>query len=441
MASTTEVMANRFQRFWLRIGQVPNIGVTLGVATPWAQRYPCLLRTALAATALAGAAVGCRPVTMPWGGRGGTDSPPAPQGSTGQGQGGQAQRELVLGQSAPFSGASAQLGQDYRQGAMAWFAELNRRGGIHGRHLRLVSLDDRYEPALTLANTRRLIGPDRAFLLFGYVGTPTVKAVLPLVEQERIPLVAPLTGARLLREPFRPMVFNLRASYQAEIDGMVDNLVRSGRHRIAVLHQEDAFGEDGLRATRSALARHGLQPVAVAGVQRNSTQTDAAARQVEEARPNAVVVISAYASSAAFSQSLQRLGSTAQLMNVSFVGTGGLQDALPGGRANGIGISQVVPFPWDRRVPVVAEYQRLMRRQQATPRYGFTSLEGFLAARLLGEALQRAGANPSRQAVVAAFEGMANVDLGGFHLQLGPRDHQASDFVDLTFLGSQRWGP
>ena len=350
-------------------------------------------------------------------------------------------RDLVLGQSAPFSGPSAQLGRDYREGAMAWFSELNRRGGVHGRPLRLVSLDDRYEPTLTLSNTRRLIGPDRAFLLFGYVGTPTVKAVLPLLESERIPLVAPLTGARLLREPLQPMVFNLRASYQAEIDRIVNDLVRAGRHRIAVLHQEDAFGEDGLRATRAALARHGLKPVAVAGVQRNSTATDGAAWQLQRSNPSAVVIISAYPSSAAFSRSLQQLGSTAQLMNVSFVGTGGLQDALSGGRASGIGISQVVPFPWDRRVPVVAEYQRLMRRQQRSARYSFTSLEGFLAARWLGEALQRAGANPSREAVVAAFESMDHVDLGGFRLKLGRGDHQASDFVDLTFLGSQRWGP
>jgi ABC-type branched-subunit amino acid transport system substrate-binding protein len=347
----------------------------------------------------------------------------------------------VLGQSAPFSGPSGQLGREYREGALAWFTELNRRGGVHGRRLRLVSLDDRYEPPLTLANTRQLIGPDRAFLLFGYVGTPTVKEILPLLEQERIPLVAPLTGARLLREPFRPMVFNLRASYQAEIDQIVNNLVRAGRHRIAVLHQKDAFGEDGLRATRSALARHGLKPLAVAGVERNSTHTEAAADVLHRADPSAVVIISAYPSSAAFSRSLQKRGSTAQLMNVSFVGTAGLQDALPGGRASGIGISQVVPFPWDRRVPVVAEYQRLMRNQQRSAHYGFTSLEGFLAARWLGEALQRAGPDPSRQALVAAFERMDDVDLGGFRLKLARRDHQASDFVDLTFLGSQRWGP
>lgn len=349
--------------------------------------------------------------------------------------------ELVLGQSAPLSGPSAQLGRDYRDGALAWFSEVNRRGGIHGRRVRLVSLDDRYEPALTLRNTRQLIEGERAFVLFGYVGTPTVKVILPLVEKQRIPLVASLTGAQLLRTPFRPMVFNLRASYQAEIDRIVATLVRSGRHRIAVMHQQDAFGDDGLRASRIALARHGLRPVVVAGVQRNSTATDAAARLVQRAQPNGVVIISAYPSSAAFSRQLQALGSRAQLMNVSFVGTGALQDAMPGGLANGIGIAQVVPFPWDRRVPVVAQYQRLMRRQQVSARFGFTSLEGFLAARWLTAALQQTGSHPTRERLVNAFQQMRRVDLGGFLIELGPRDHQASDFVDLTFLGSQRWSP
>ncbi len=386
-------------------------------------------------------AVGCRPWAMPTNGNTPSTRGESLPGALNESASAERRNELVLGQSAPFTGPSAQLGRDYREGAIAWFAELNRRGGVHGRQIRLVSLDDRYEPALTLTNTRRLIGADRAFILFGYVGTPTVKAVMPLLKREQIPLVAPLSGAQLLRKPLQPLIFTLRASNQAEIDRIVNDLVRSGRHRIAVLYQEDAFGEDGLRATRSALARHGLKPVDVAGVQRNSTDTESAARQLSRVNPNAVVIISAYPSSAAFSRTMLRLGSKAQLMNVSFVGTGGLQDALPGSLASGIGISQVVPFPWDRRVPVVAEYQRFMLRQYRRPRYGFTSLEGFLAARWLGEALQRAGANPSRKALVAALESMNNVDLGGYRLQLNPRDHQASDFVDLTFLGSQRWGP
>ena len=349
--------------------------------------------------------------------------------------------ELVLGQSAAFSGPSGQLGSEMRTGALAWFAEVNRRGGIHGRRIRLVSRDDRYEPALTVTNTRRLLSEDGAFALFGYVGTPTVKAALPLLEARGVPLIAPLTGARLLRVPHRPLVFNLRAGYQLEIDRMVDTLVRDGRHRIAVLHQLDAFGEDGLAAARRALLRHGLKPVAVAGVVRNSTNVQGATDRLLKADPNGVIIVSAYPGSAAFTRQVHRRATDVQLMNVSFVGTRPLQDALPSGEANGIGVAQVVPFPWDRRVPVVAEYQRLMARLQKQPRYGFNSLEGFLAARLISEGLERAGPDPSRARLVQALESIRNLDLGGFRLRLGPTDHDAGEQVDLVFLGAQPWEP
>ena len=349
--------------------------------------------------------------------------------------------EVRLGQSAALSGPSGMLGRDYRDGALAYFAEVNRQGGVHGQRLRLLSRDDRYEPALTLRNTNALIARDRVFALFGYVGTPTVKAVLPLIERDRIPMIAPLTGAQLLRQPHRPMVFNLRTSYQVEIDRMVDHLVRSGRHRIAVVAQNDAFGQDGLRAARQALRRHGLKPVATASVERNSGQAAAAARAVQAARANGVLIVAAYPGSAAFTRELRQRGSSAQLMNVSFVGTSALQAALPSNDASGIGIAQVVPFPWNERVPVVKEYQRLMRRHHGRAQFGFTSLEGFLAAKLTVEGLRRAGPAPSRQRFVAALESMGNVDLGGYRVQLGPRDHNGSDFVELTFLGSQRWEP
>ena len=350
-------------------------------------------------------------------------------------------RELVIGQSAPFSGPSAQTAKDYQQGLLAWFAEVNRRGGIHGRRLRLVSLDDSYDPQLTLRNTRRLVEQQQAIALIGIFGTANSKAILPLVEKVGIPFVAPRTGARALLKPFRPMVFNMRASYQAEIDQVIDHLVRDGRHQVAVVHIQDAYGEDGLRSSQAALARHNLRPVAIAGVKRNSTNTAAAARQVVAANANAVLVIATFTSSASLSRDLSRLGSRAQLMNLSPVGIEGLQDALPGGQANGIGISQVVPFPWNRRVPVVAQYQRMMQRQQKEARYGYSSLEGFLAARWLTAALEKAGPNPSRARVAAAFRSLPNLDLGGFRLRLKPGDNQASDLVELTFLGSQRWGP
>jgi len=352
-----------------------------------------------------------------------------------------ASTELVLGQSAPLSGPSAMLGSEYREGALAYFAEMNRQGGVHGKRLRLLSLDDRYEPPLTLRNTKQLIERDKVFALFGYVGTPTVKAVLPLIEKQKIPLIAPLTGAQLLRQPHRPMVFNLRTSYHMEIDRMVDYLVRSGRHRVAVVYQNDAFGQDGLRGALKALRRHGLKPVASASVERNSSQTSGAARMVQKANANAVLVVTAYPSSASFSRQMRQSGSTAQLMNVSFVGTSALRSSLQSHEASGIGVAQVVPFPWNERVPVVKEYQKLMRRQQTKPHFGFSSLEGFLAAKMTVEGLRRAGPEPTRQRFVTALETMRDVDLGGYRVQLGPQDHNGSSFVELTFLGSQRWEP
>jgi len=422
VAKTTETAARMFQRFCLRVakGSKPA-GLTLNKQVGWVSASLLLALPALMGLS--------RP---PERGAPLASSAPAttPTGEV-----------LLLGQSAPFSGPSGQLGQEYREGAEAWFAEVNRNGGIHGRPIRLVSRDDRYEPELTLRNTRQLLEQDRVLALFGYVGTPTSKAVLPLVERQRIPFVAPLTGARILREPQRPTVFNLRASYQAEIDRMVDDLVRDARHRIAVLHQADAFGEDGLAASELALRRHGLRPVATATVERNSTQVGNAVAQISAAKPNAVLIITAYPSSAAFSRELRRRSSTAQLMNVSFVGTRGLQDSLPGGYASGIGIAQVVPFPWNRRLPVVADYQRLMRRQSPQASLSFTSLEGFLAARLISEGLRRAGPDPSREQLVQGLESIQQLDLGGFTLALGKGDREASSFTDLTFLGAQRWEP
>ena len=352
-----------------------------------------------------------------------------------------ASTEMVLGQSAALSGPSGMLGSEYREGALAYFAEVNRQGGVHGKRLKLLSLDDRYDPPLTLRNTKQLVERDKVFALFGYVGTPNVKAVLPLVETQKIPLIAPLTGAQLLRQPHRPMVFNLRTSYHMEIDRMVDYLVRSGRHRVAVVYQNDAFGKDGLKGSLKALRRHGLKPVATASVERNSNQTGGAASMVQNANANAVLVIAAYPSSASLSREMRRRGSTAQLMNVSFVGTSALRASLQSHEASGIGVAQVVPFPWNERVPVVKEYQKLMRRQQAKPQFGFISLEGFLAAKMTVEGLRRAGPAPTRQRFVTALETMRDLDLGGYRVQLGPQDHNGSSFVELTFLGSQRWEP
>lgn len=343
-------------------------------------------------------------------------------------------RAILIGQSAAFSGPSGALGREFREGAHQVFDEVNAQGGIHGRQIVMVYRDDRYEPGLARRNTERLIQNDKVFALFGYVGTPTVKSALPLIEGAKVPLVAPLTGAQLIRSPRHPLVFNIRSSYHQEIEAIVRYLLRYRRHSIAIVYQNDAYGQDGLLGLRKALAARGLRPVAETTVERNSTRTEEAAHRVALARPDAVLIISSYGTVASFIPNLRRQGSRAQVMNVSFVGSNALASALPAEYRHGVGISQVVPFPWNPRVPVVRDYQNTIRRNNSAAHYGFSSLEGYIAASLLVKALEAAGADLTRQKFLATLQTLGTVNLGGYQVRLTPQNAQGSDFVELTFL-------
>jgi len=338
-------------------------------------------------------------------------------------------RSILLGQSAAFSGPSGALGREFREGAHQVFDQVNAQGGIHGRQIVMVYRDDRYEPALARRNTKRLIENDKVFALFGYVGTPTVKAALPLIEQAKVPLVAPLTGAQLIRSPRNPLVFNIRSSYHQEIEAIVRYLLRYRRRSIAIVYQNDAYGQDGLVGLRKALAARGLRTVAEATVERNSSHTKEAAHRVALARPDAVLIISSYGTVASFIPHLRRQGSRAQVMSVSFVGSNALARALPAEHRHGVGISQVVPFPWNPRVPVVRDYQNTIRRNNSGAHFGFSSLEGYIAASMLVRALEATGADLTRQRFLATLQKLGPVDLGGYSVQ-----SQGSDFVELTFL-------
>ncbi len=347
-------------------------------------------------------------------------------------------RSILIGQSAAFSGPSGALGREYREGAHEVFDQVNAQGGIHGRQLVMVYRDDRYEPGLAARNTARFLQQDKVFALFGYVGTPTVKAALPLIERDQVPLIAPLTGAQLIRKPLNRLIFNVRASYHQEIEAIIRYLVRFGRRGIAIAYQNDAFGRDGLKGALESLGRRKLRPVAVVPVPRNSSRTDEAARRVALARPDAVLLVSTYGTVASFVANLRRHQSDAQVMNVSFVGSNALAKALPPALRHGIGISQVVPFPWNPRVTVVRDYQNTIRRNRSSADYGFSSLEGYLAARMLVLALEKAGPNPTRAGLIRAMESMGTVDLGGYRVTFAPDRRNGSDFVELSFLVGQQ---
>ena len=341
--------------------------------------------------------------------------------------------KVVFGQAAVFSGPAAQLGIQMRNGIKAYFDHVNALGGVHGRKIELVTADDKYESAVAPAASKKLIEERKVFALMGYVGTPTGVAHLPAVTQARVPLVGMFTGAEALRVPFNRYVFHVRASYYDETEKIVEQIVSIGGRNIAVFYQDDAYGKAGLTGTEIAMNKRKLKISALGTVERNTVKVEAAVKAIHAVRPDAVVMISAYTSIAEFVRQMKKAGSGATFYNVSFVGSKALADAL-GKDGVGVAISQVVPFPWGRAVPVVKEYQELSARAGFTD-YNFSAMEGFLSAKVAVEGLRRAGRNLTREGYVAALERMQDVDLGGFFVSYSPTNHAGSKFVDLTIIG------
>jgi branched-chain amino acid transport system substrate-binding protein len=341
-------------------------------------------------------------------------------------------RGIVLGQSAAFTGPAAQLGVQMNAGAKLWFEQFNAGGGVAGQPVELRTLDDGYEPDRCKANTDRFIRDD-VFALIGYVGTPTCVAALPLVNEAKIPFFGPFTGAEVLREPFSRSVFHLRASYYDETELIVRQLTALGQDRIAVFYQDDAYGRAGLEGVTRALTRRNLKPVATATVQRNTVDVAQAVATIVPAQPHAVVQISAYGSCAAFVRAARKAGYGAQICNVSFVGTQALADEL-GADGRGVMISQVMPYPYAAHTALTREFLAAVDKTNGAVKPNYSSLEGYLAAKVFSEGLKRAGRAATREALVTALESITRTDFGGFMVNFSPRSHVASNFVELSLL-------
>lgn len=346
----------------------------------------------------------------------------------------QSGNRLVLGQSAAFTGAAAQLGIQFHAGAKLFFDQLNAQGGVNQTRIEIRQLDDGYEPDRCSENTKRLLADD-VFALFGYIGTPTSVVALPLATQAEVPFFAPFTGAMSLRQPFNRMAFHLRASYNDETELIVRQLTNLGLKRIAVFHQNDAYGRAGLDGTVLALAKRSLEPVATGTVERNSVEVAQAVATINAARPDAVVQISAYASCAAYIKAARRAGYGGTFYNVSFVGTQALADAL-GKEGAGVAISQVVPSPYSPSRPITREFLAAIAKggNQVQPNY--SSLEGFMAAKLFAEGLRRAGGRLTRDTLISGLESIRDFSMGGFNVSFSPTNHVASGFAELSMIAS-----
>ncbi len=343
---------------------------------------------------------------------------------------------ILFGQSAAFSGPAQELGKNMRIGIEAAFQEANARGGVHGRQLMLLSLDDAYEPEAAIANTRRLIEQEGVFALIGAVGTPTSLSATPVAAAADVPYIAPFTGAAFLREARWQNVINLRASYNQETEAMVARLTTDlGIKRIAVMYQDDSFGRAGYRGVRQALERRSMEPVAIGVYPRNTTAVKTGLLNLHSANPDAVILIGAYQPVATLIAWARHIGLDPVFMTISFVGSNALAGEL-GRSGAGVFVTQVVPFPTDNTLPVGIAYRRALTAHvpEATP--GFVSYEGYLAGRLAIAALERCGGEVNRTRFLNSLRGADAIDLDGFELRYDANDNQGSDAVFLTVIGT-----
>lgn len=340
--------------------------------------------------------------------------------------------KIILGQSAAFTGPAAQLGIQFHAGAKLYFDQLNAQGGVGGRSVEIRKLDDGYEPERCAENTKKLLEDD-VFALFGYIGTPTSVAALPLATKAKVPFVAPFTGAMALRAPLNRYAFHVRASYNDETALIVKQLHHVGLTKVAVFYQNDAYGKAGLDGVTLALAALNLKPVAIATVERNSVDVAKAVETINAAAPEAVVQISAYKSCAAYVRAARKAGYGGGLYNVSFVGTQALADEL-GREGAGVVVSQVVPSPYTGSKPISREFAEAVRKTSGAVQANFSSMEGYIAARVLAEGMRRSGAKGGSEGLISAMESINGQPFGGFNVNFSRNEHVASNFVELSML-------
>jgi len=387
--------------------------------------------------------------------------------------------DIRLGMSADFTASARALGIELYRGAMAYLLPVNAAGGVNGRHISITTYDDRYDPDLAIANTLKLMDRDHVFALFGYVGTPTMNRTLPLLrmhQEEDFYLFFPFTGANTNRiPPYDQFSFNLRASYDQETRGLVDHFIGVHRTRIAIFYQNDAYGRAGWGGVRSALAKHGMEIAGEATYRRGTPFDQSYDRQVaimQKIGPDAIICIATYPAAAGFVRDMRNRGVDTPIATISFVGS----EAMLGLLSTATGTSnrnytarlvssQVVPSYFDDSIAVARDYRKAMDHNRASLmppdsvlspngkqpehpyvplEYSFTSLEGYLDAKLFVTILRRMGSAPQRSDLAATVMSLGEFDLGmGQALSFGGSTgrRQASDQIYYTVVKDGRFVP
>lgn len=344
--------------------------------------------------------------------------------------------EILFGQTAAFEGSASALGTGMKEGILAAFKEANDAGGIKGRTLIVKEKNDGYEPEAAIANTKSFIEEDKVFALIGAVGTPTSKAIEPIISEAKVPLIGPFTGAGFLREPYKRYVINVRGTYDQEAETWIKHLTEDlGAKNIAILYQDDSFGRAGLSGVKKALDKRGMSLAGEGTYTRNTTIVKGAVVSIKKANPDAIVTVGAYKPVAEFIRTAHKVGLNVPILNISFTGSKALAAEL-GSEGEGIIITQVVPFPFDTSLPLVKSYQDALKAYNADAEPGFVSLEGYMVGRIAIEALSNIDGEITRESFIDAFAKKSTFDLGGLTLTYGADDNQGMDSVYLSAISS-----
>lgn len=342
------------------------------------------------------------------------------------------QAQILIGQTAGFSGAVAAGVKETTDGAKLYIDAVNAKGGIAGQKIELISLDDKFDPKLAAENARKLIEEQNVVALFLNRGTPHSEAIIPLLDKHGIPLIAPSTGAMSLHQPVKKHVFNVRATYQREAEKAVTHLSTIGITKIALVHVDDSFGLDGLAGAQKGMATAKLTPVVLEKFDRSKPDFSKIGPAVTQSGAQAVLLIASGSAVVDGIKAIRAAGSAAQVVTLSNNASGGFIKSL-GENARGVIVSQV--FPQSISYGLVKEAQDMARSKGAAD-VSPAMLEGYAAAKVLVEALRRAGPKPTRDRIQAALEGLSKFDLGGLEVNFSPQDHTGLDFADLSIITS-----
>ncbi|MBC3869953.1 ABC transporter substrate-binding protein [Undibacterium oligocarboniphilum] len=342
---------------------------------------------------------------------------------------------LLLGQTVGVTGQIAGPVREMMAGANAYFAKVNAAGGIYGRKIEVRTLDDQFDPALTAKNADKLIRQEHVFALFQSRGTPHTQMLLPLLAEYKIPLIAPSTGAAVFHHPVNHYVFNVRATYQAEVRKAVEQFSTIGLKEIAILHVDDSFGQDGLEGFRTAMEMKGLKPSAIVSYDRTKPDVRAAVQAVQASQAKALILVASAGPAAELIKGLRAAGSGVQIMTLSNNASQSFIDSL-GKDAPGIMVSQIMPAPHLLSTILGQEFKLLAKEYKVPESYA--AMEGFVSAKVMVEGLRRAGKNLTRDGLIRALEGVKRHDFGGLTVDYSEKDHSGSEFVELTLIGRDK---